>query len=616
MSNPSNEIFVKVMTDVTVGIVKNAISSISSKVSDFNKKKATKLSSSYVKYLKTSFNKYCKIKTILYKREPQDLYSFYESLDVKRDTDDQIISSENIMDIVSIGNKLIITGTGGSGKTVMLKYLFLESIKKNFKIPILIELRSLNDTPKEDINLLDYIYNSLESMNLSIERKYFEYSLVDGNYLILLDGFDELNSDIAKKVTEEIINISDKYHDNHFIVSSRPSYDFVAWNDYIELSTQALTKEKALSLIDKLDFNTAIKKKFYKELESELFFKYHSFASVPLLLTIMLLTYENNASIPDKLNDFYEQAFAALYHTHDALKGGYSREIRSNLGYDIFKDVFSYFCFKTYFNQEYEFTRDKLLSYIEEAVTKRTKGNQVKSSDYLLDLTKSVCMLIQDGLIYKFSHRSFQEYFAAVYTTQLNDTTQARLLKSWLKEDGGLVRAHSGYLNILRELQEERYEKNIIYPAMLELKKQLERCSDEGERLATIVSGFRIRALSRVDEDNQMIRKYRFSIEYKNIYFYNIINEISRTNINWSIRAGGSYLDRENKMAEKLFKHGFIVGEVFTIKEAREVGILDDVLDMLRYTIKRLNRAEEWMNEYNPNPIKNKSNFMSMLNDL
>ncbi|MBC2293016.1 hypothetical protein HCC36_07195 [Listeria booriae] len=203
-----------------------------------------------------------------------------------------------------------------------------------------------------------------------------------------------------------------------------------------------------------------------------------------------------------------------------------------------------------------------------------------------------------------------------MYTTQLNDTTQARLLKSWLKEDGGLVRAHSGYLNILRELQEERYEKNIIYPAMLELKKQLERCSDEGERLATIVSGFRIRALSRVDEDNQRIRKYRFSIEYKNIYFYNIINEISRTNINWSIRAGGSYLDRENKMAEKLFKHGFIVGEVFTIKEAREVGILDDVLDKLRYTIKRLNRAEEWMNEYNPNPIKNKSNFMSMLNDL
>lgn len=54
----------------------------------------------------------------------------------------------------------------------------------------------------------------------------------------------------------------------------------------------------------------------------------------------------------------------------------------------------------------------------------------------------------------------------------------------------------------------------------------------------------------------------------------------------------------------------------YTIKEAREVGALEEVLDMCKFIIKRLNRAEEWMNEYTPNPIKNKSNFMSILNDL
>lgn len=104
--------------------------------------------------------------------------------------------------------------------------------------------------------------------------------------------------------------------------------------------------------------------KFYKELDEYLYDKYKTFASNPLLLTIMLLTFENRASIPDKLNDFFEQAFTTLFHTHDATKGGYKRDIQSKLGYEDFKAVFSYFCFKSFFNSDYKFSENKVLEYI------------------------------------------------------------------------------------------------------------------------------------------------------------------------------------------------------------------------------------------------------------
>ena len=157
-----------------------------------------------------------------------------------------------------------------------------------------------------------------------------------------------------------------------------------------------------------------IKDKFYKELDEYLYEKYETFASNPLLLTIMLLTFESRVSIPDKLNDFFEQAFTTLFHTHDATKGGYKRDIRSKLGYEDFKAVFSYFCFKSFFNSDYKFSENKALEYIGAAKQKRIIDTYFNSMDYLKDLTNSVCMLIHEGLEFRFSHRSFQDFFGAL----------------------------------------------------------------------------------------------------------------------------------------------------------------------------------------------------------
>lgn len=96
---------------------------------------------------------------ILVKKVPKYLYSFYECVGV--DYNNKNVSTENINNLLKISNKLIITGTGGVGKTTLMKHLYLNSISETNYIPVFIELRDFNNIDSEEINLFDRIYLEL-----------------------------------------------------------------------------------------------------------------------------------------------------------------------------------------------------------------------------------------------------------------------------------------------------------------------------------------------------------------------------------------------------------------------------------------------------------------------
>ena len=147
------------------------------------------------------------------------------------------------------------------------------------------------------------------------------------------------------------------------------------------------------------------------------------------------MTFDERATIPDKLNDFYEQAFATLFNVHDGSKDCFRRNIKTSLGCEDFKQIFAYFCFKSYFNSDFRFTESSVRTYITQSKQKIDPLAIWTTDDYLDDLIHAVCMLVKDGLYYTFSHRSFQEYFAALYTTKLLDDVQRRLIQGWLTEN-------------------------------------------------------------------------------------------------------------------------------------------------------------------------------------
>ena len=602
-----NKISAEVITDLAKTTAQTLYQKVRDYVTDIQKKEEIDFGYAYENYLKYAKTTHEKMKTLLHRHAAKDIYSFYECVGLNRNED--IIDTADINNVLEIGNKIIVTGTGGSGKSVMMKHFFLNILETTHYVPVLIELRGLNEYDEKGINLEEYIYEVMGTLKFKIERKYFEYSLETGCYVILLDGFDEVKNEISNSVTNQIVAMSKKYPENHYILSSRPLEEFMGWNQFEELHAMPLSKEQALSLINKIEYDQIIKDKFYKELDEYLYEKYETFASNPLLLTIMLLTFESRASIPDKLNDFFEQAFTTLFHTHDATKGGYKRDIRSKLGYEDFKAVFSYFCFKSFFNSDYKFSENKALEYIGAAKQKRIIDTYFNSMDYLKDLTNSVCMLIHEGLEFRFSHRSFQEYFAALYTVQLSDSQQKRFLKLWLQDNS--YRSTSNYLDMLYELQPLRFVKNIISPAIRELQEKFKKNNESEEWL-----------IGYLYEDVG-IRKYtngekRCAVTIKNFYYHDMI--IRACSISELYNNSKQERMQRNKVREekliKILEEEYHASKPVRFEDIIRRGYTKEMLEALYWVIERYKFAVNYVDMVDKDPLAKKKRFSSMLEEL
>ena len=131
----------------------------------------------------------------------------------------------------------------------------------------------------------------------------------------MLDGLDEIRPEMTEQYTEELLKLVKRYPRNMVIMSSRPYDAFAAFPGFLVLRLHPFTQHQAVQLIDKLEFRPdepQIKQKFKALLKGKLFESHQEFAENPLLLTIMLMTFEQFAEVPSKMYVFYREAFPAL----------------------------------------------------------------------------------------------------------------------------------------------------------------------------------------------------------------------------------------------------------------------------------------------------------------
>ena len=237
------------------------------------------------------------------------------------------------------------------------------------------------------------------------------------------------------------------------------------------------TKGQALSLIDKLNFRPdepAIKANFRNELDNTLFRTHREFTENPLLLTIMLMTYEQFAEIPSKMHIFYREAYITLSQKHDASKGAYKRVLKTGLTADRFADYFAEFCARSYRDEKFEFT-DLLFDQYFNCLHERTKElHNVTPSDFRDDLVENMCLMFYENGKYHFTHRSFQEYFCALYFSKQKDKTLKAIGDFFENKD----RRHYSdkAFNMLYDMIPEKIEEYIFSPFLQSL---FERCDAE-----------------------------------------------------------------------------------------------------------------------------------------
>ncbi len=431
-------------------------------------------------YLKNSEIRYNQIKTLADLAEPRILEGpegIYVDVFIKHKK--KKIAVRTVENLINISNNIVIIGSGGTGKSMLMRHLFVNTHHIGKYIPVLVELRKITNT-KDEHALLNLIHACMESFDVTLNQEQFEYSLRAGKYLFLFDGLDEVKEELRGEVEQLIQELSKKYPDNSYIVSSREDgVSFSELETYTLVNACPFEKYQAIELVKKLGGNNEKILEFANLLDKELYKKHEDFASNPLLLTMMYITFMDNNMIPEHLTDFYENAYDALYKRHDANKEGlFKRDYKcKKLGEREFKDLFAYFCFQSYFLQEYEFSKEEVCQYISQGIIKLKFEELIKNPEMFFDDIKDiVCLMVEEGTKYKFAHRSFQTYFAAYYmVAHITDEQQKIFMGKELRRQFGMK---ADFFFILYRLEEERFDTNILEPGIECILAKLEGKGD------------------------------------------------------------------------------------------------------------------------------------------
>ena len=384
-------------------------------------------------YLAKLQDKYLKAKTLLYKHEPVPLHNFYvcnniiEKIPVKSRFSTSMSYSIKVMENVTAekiekcSRFVIIAGTGGLGKSMMLQHLLLDAIaqyESNRIMPVFIQVR---DYPGAGCDTFEYLFSKVDLFGTGITRDFFKTMLNNGRLLFLLDGLDEIGVNKETVFEKGLDEFIDRYPFNYYIISSRPHRSFVSYSRFTVLQLQPFTKQQSLELIDKLVFRPEIKDEFREQLDDHLYRDHMDFANNPLLLTIMLMTFDRCHDVPKKMHIFYREAFATLAKDHDASKP-YARPLKTGLSIDRFEMYFAEFCSRSYHDEKFEFTEGEIAAYYDSLLERKKDTNVTATAeDFIYDAQSNLCLMFYEGGKYFFSHRSFQEYFCAFYFSKQLD---------------------------------------------------------------------------------------------------------------------------------------------------------------------------------------------------
>jgi predicted NACHT family NTPase len=460
------------------------IGAAASGVKDLTTQVKARLNRTYRTYIERILERYGKGKSFFVRSEPIPLYSFFVPLDIR--TEVRHLSRPTAADLGEVSPFSIIAGSGGSGKSMLMRHLLISSITENVKTPIFLELRQLNGTTD---TLLVALLKVLHTFGLDVDERFLEEALKSGQLLLLLDGFDEVEQSARRRIAAEIQQL-ERYPRTWLVLSSRPDAALHGWEPFTHYRILPLTIQSATELVSRVPYEEDIKKRFIIDMQRALFDQHKSFLSNPLLLSIMLLTYGDVAHIPQKLSTFYSQAYEALFHRHDALKSGFQREKKTGLDIQDYARAFAAFSLFSYDQRQFSFTSTRALQWI--GMARETAMLTYDDKDFLEDAIQAVCLLLEEGLEITFAHRSFQEYFAARYIQSSPSEVKAKLIQRYstsVQMDQTMA--------LLWEIDTYFVEKHYILPQLADLRYAIDVVDSVGIRhlhkyLRLIYDSFRL----------------------------------------------------------------------------------------------------------------------------
>lgn len=402
---------VKPATQALGDLIANTVQSISSSLKGEVEIIRFRIEKGLTQYANEVYVKCSTTKTLINRNSPIEVNSIYVGAAFRGGRN--ILRDDDVVSKLISGDHLIITGFGGSGKSIFMKWALLQVIERSgLGFPIFFELRNYTDS---SVSLVDRIFQNVSSVGEDLSKSQFLFGLKNGYFSIFLDGFDELHHDLKAGVEQQLDEICFKFPKTPIIVSSRPDRErFGGWEKFSVLEMQPLTLEQVLDLVDKVDIDRDGKGKIKVELSGGAFEKFKGLYTNPLLATMMLMVSDKGGRLPSSETSLFRKCFDVLSVEHDAMKR-YTRKLKSPLTIEQAREVFRAFCALGYLDETYEFSDNTISHYVLDAIDLTRDGSDVESADIIHDFTQSLSLILEEGDVYSFIHRSFQEFFFAEF---------------------------------------------------------------------------------------------------------------------------------------------------------------------------------------------------------
>ena len=443
----------------------------------------------FAKYLDAASSYYSTKKTLLYAEKPHPFYDLYVCNDIRyrkfrgtgvRDPKAEKTISNVTMDKLEAESKyIIIQGIGGIGKSMLLTHLFLSSAEQTETTghtPLLLSLKDYKDTT---CGMVDFIWKAVKEYDSEITQSNIITALQQKHLILLLDGLDEIQTSVRDSFDQDLDAFIKSYPGNMIVMTSRPVYAFISYAKFSLFDILELSKKQAIELVEKLEFwDIDGKNSFLDALNKTLYSTHREFASNPLLLTIMLMTYSSFGEVPAKMHVFYSKAYETMARLHDASKGSFKRPLHTKLTPEEFAKYFSQFCARTYKDEVLEFDSMLFNAYMKKVLKGAALEHQnIVPRDFLLDLTDNLCIMYREGEHYYFIHRSFQEYFAAVYFASEYDANLSKVGSFFEKMKNRSYTDRT--FDMLYDMIPEKIERFVFLPYLEELITDCEKKGDD-----------------------------------------------------------------------------------------------------------------------------------------
>jgi hypothetical protein len=367
----------------------------------------------------TAFHRY-DIK--LLRKEPQKLYK-------NKARKDGLELVKNVSN-----RRIFVLGKPGAGKTTFLKYLTIQAAKgKLEKIPIFVSLKEWADSSQE---LMEFLVRQFDICDFPDAGPFVEHLLRKGDALLLFDGLDEVNQEGNQRsaMITRLRDFSNKYSKSQCLVTCRVAateYTFERFN-YVEIAD--FTDKQVDTFVRKWFRGSRKKRALFNEAFSRVENKgLQELARVPLLLSLLCISFDATLEFPQRRVEIYEEALEALLKKWDTSRSIKRDEIYRGLSLGRKRQMFARIAAQTFQEGKYFLPQAELSKHIVSYLRQlpRVEHGEEIDGDSILKAIEAQHSIFTERAhrIYSFSHLTFQEYFTA---KQIASDTTGRALRSLL----------------------------------------------------------------------------------------------------------------------------------------------------------------------------------------